>query len=418
MSSVFESALESYSRLGIDVEKAIDRLKSVSLGVHCWQADDVGGFEHAGAELGGGGIQVTGNYPGKAGTLDELRGDLEKAFSLIPGEHRLNLHASYADFSKTGFVERDKIGPEHFETWLEWAQKLGIKLDFNATCFSHPKADDGFTLSHRKKEIREFWINHVKQARKIAAYFGEKQGSPCIHNIWIPDGSKDIPVDRYGYRKRLQESLDEIFTLELSKDYVRDAVESKLFGIGSEAFVVGSHEFYMGYSQTRNTLLCMDMGHFHLTESVADKISSFFLYQDELLLHVSRPVRWDSDHVVVMNDDLMQLMQELVRADAVEKTHIGLDFFDGTINRIGAYALGSRSALKGLLAAFLEPTDLLQKYDSEENYFARLALLEECKTLPLGAVWDEYCRRMGTLEDNALIQEVMDYENSVLSQRK
>ncbi len=418
MSTIFDSAREAYASLGVDVEKAIQKLQGVSLGIHCWQADDVGGFEHAGAELGGGGIQVTGNYPGKARNIEELRSDLEKAFSLIPGTHRLSLHASYADFSKTGWVDRDRIGPEHFESWLDWATKQGIMLDFNATCFSHPKADDGFTLSHRNKEIRDFWIAHVKQARKISAYFGEKQGSPCIHNIWIPDGSKDIPVDRYGYRKRLQESLDAVFELELSKDYVRDAVESKLFGIGSEAFVVGSHEFYMGYSQTRDTLLCMDMGHFHLTESVADKISSFFLYQDELLLHVSRPVRWDSDHVVIMNDDLMQLMQELVRADAVGKTHIGLDFFDGTINRLGAYAVGSRSALKGLLSALLEPTALLQKYDREENYFARLALLEESRTLPLGAVWDEYCRRMDTVKDSALIQEVMDYEKSVLSGRK
>ena len=417
MSDNYKEAVKAYADLGVDVEKALDKLKDVSLSVHCWQGDDVGGFETAGAELDGGGIQVTGNYPGKARTLEELRSDLEKAYSLIPGTHRLNLHASYADF-KDGWVDRDKIEPKHFDSWIEWARKIDVKLDFNATLFSHPKADDGFTLSHRDKDIRDFWITHVKQARKVAAYIGEKQGSPCIHNIWIPDGSKDIPVDRYGYRKRLQESLDSIFELELSKDFVRDAVESKLFGIGSESFVVGSHEFYMGYAQSRKTLLCMDMGHFHMTESVADKISSFFLFNDELLLHVSRPVRWDSDHVVIMNDDLMQLMQELVRAGALGKTHIGLDFFDATINRLGAYSVGSRAALKGLLAALLEPAKILNEYDADGNYFARLALLEECKTLPLGAVWDEYCRRNGSVCDRELIKEVMAYEKDVLSLRK
>ena len=417
MSENFKYACDTYKSLGVDVEKALETLKTVSLGIHCWQGDDVGGFETSGAELDGGGIQVTGNYPGKARSIEELRKDLEKAFSLIPGTHRLNLHASYADFSNTEWVDRDKIQPEHFDSWIEWAKGLGIKLDFNATLFSHPKADDGFTLSHPDDSIRKFWIDHVKQARKIAAHMGKELGSPCIHNIWAPDGSKDIPVDRYGYRKRLMESLDEIMTLDLSKDYVRDAVECKLFGIGSESFVVGSHEFYMGYAQSRDTLLCMDMGHFHPTESVADKISSFFLFKDELLLHVSRPVRWDSDHVVIMNDELMLLMQELVRSDSLGKTHIGLDFFDATINRIGAYTVGSRSALKGLLSALLEPTELLYKYDGEGNYFARLALLEECKTLPLGAVWDEYCRRTGTALDSELIKEVMAYENDVLSKR-
>ena len=417
MNENYKYACDAYKALGVDVEKALETLKKVSLGIHCWQGDDVGGFETAGAELGGGGIQVTGNYPGKARSLDELRKDLEKAFSLIPGTHRLNLHASYADFSKTGWVDRDKIQPEHFDSWIAWAKDLGIKIDFNATLFSHPKADDGFTLSHQDDGIRQFWIDHVKQARKIAAHIGKELGSTCIHNIWAPDGSKDIPVDRYGYRKRLMESLDDVMSLELSKEYVKDAVECKLFGIGSESFVVGSHEFYMAYAQTRDTLLCMDMGHFHPTESVADKISSFFLFKDELLLHVSRPVRWDSDHVVIMNDELMLLMQELVRSGSLDKTHIGLDFFDGTINRIGAYTVGSRSALKGLLAALLEPAALLSEYDRKGNYFARLALLEECKTLPLGTVWDEYCRRTDTVLDKELIKEVMSYESDVLSKR-
>jgi L-rhamnose isomerase len=416
MSETTEKAREMYRELGVDVDAALDILKKQALSIHCWQGDDVGGFERAGAELEGGGIQVTGNYHGKARNLAELRADLEKAYSLIPGRHRLNLHASYGDFGGE-FVDRDKIEPKHFDSWIEWGAKHGIHIDFNATLFSHTKADEGFTLSSKDPEIRNFWIEHVKRARKIAAYIGEKQGSPCIHNIWIPDGSKDIPVDRYGHRKILVESLDEIMGLDLSKDQVRDAVESKLFGIGSESFVVGSHEFYLGYSLTRNTLLCLDMGHFHLTESVADKISSFFQFQDELLLHVSRPVRWDSDHVVILNDDLRALMEELVRSDALGKTHIGLDFFDATINRIGAYALGSRSALKGLLAALLEPRKLLKDYDEAGNYFARLALLEEAKLLPMGAVWDEYCRAAGVPTDRELIDEVMKYEHDVLSRR-
>jgi L-rhamnose isomerase len=411
-----EAAVKKYQALGVDVEKALEVLQTVSLGVHCWQADDVGGFEHEGAELEGGGIQVTGNYPGKARSLDELRDDILKAFAMIPGTHRLNLHASYGDFSG-GWADRDQVGPEHFASWVAWGKQHGIMLDFNATLFSHPKADDGVTLSHKDPAIRKFWVDHVKQARRIAAYIGEKQGSPCIHNIWIPDGSKDIPVDRYGHRKLLKESLDEIMSLDLSRDYVRDAVESKLFGIGSEAFVVGSHEFYLGYSMSRNTLLCLDMGHFHPTESVADKISSFFQFQDELLLHVSRPIRWDSDHVVILNDDLRSLMEELVRAEALGKTHIGLDFFDATINRIGAYAVGSRSAQKALLAALIEPRELLKRYDDAGNYFARLALLEEAKLLPLGEVWDEFCRRNQVPTDRELIDEVMKYEHEVLSRR-
>lgn len=422
MSDMYESARAKYRELGIDTEAALATLKGVHLGLHCWQADDVGGFEHEGASLDGGGIQVTGNYPGKARTLAELRADLEKALTLIPGTHRLNLHASYADFSKTGWVDRDALEPTHFDSWLDWGKKNGVMIDFNSTLFSHPKADSGFTLSSKEEGVRTFWVEHVKRCRKIAAYIGEKQGSPCIHNIWIPDGAKDIPVDRMGYRKILKSSLDEILAVKYSRDHLRDAVESKLFGIGSEAYVVGSHEFYMGYSLSNDIhaggpMLCLDMGHFHLTESVADKISSVFTFQDELLLHVSRPIRWDSDHVVIFNDDLKALMEELVRAGALAKTHLGLDFFDATINRLGAYAIGSRSSQKAILAALLEPHDLLVKYEEAGNGFARLALLEEARTLPLGAVWEEFCKREGVPTDRKLIEEVTAYERDVSSRR-
>lgn len=416
MRTAYEAAKEKYSKLGVDVDDGIRQLQQIPLSIHCWQADDVGGFEHPDAQLQGGGIQVIGNYPGKPRNISEFRTDLEKVYSLIPGTHRLSLHASYADFPDT-WVDRDQIEPRHFDSWLEWGQAHGLMLDFNATLFSHPKAEDGFTLSSRDSHIRKFWIAHVIQARKIAAYFGEKQGSPSIHNIWIPDGSKDLPVNRHVYRELLRDSLDEVFTLALSKTHVKDAVESKLFGIGSEAFVVGSHEFYLGYSLTRDILLCLDMGHFHPTESVADKISSYFQFQNELLLHVSRPLRWDSDHVVIFNDDVRQLMEELVRADVLHNTHIGLDFFDATLNRIGAYAIGARSALKGLLAALLEPYELLKKYDEEGNFFARLALLEESKLLPLGEIWDEYCRTASVPTDAQLIREVMNYEHAVLLKR-
>ncbi|MGI9256167.1 MAG: L-rhamnose isomerase [Salinispira sp.] len=416
MNASLDFARSSYGELGVNVDEAIAALRQQPLSIHCWQGDDVGGFETARGGLDKGGIQVTGNYPGRAGSIAELRDDLIMACSLIPGRHRLSLHASYGDFADEQ-VDRDEIDTRHFTSWLEWGMEHGIALDFNATLFAHRHADDGFTLSHKDSGIRRFWIDHVKQSRNIAAWFGEAQGSPCIHNIWIPDGSKDLPVDRYGHRRLLTESLDEILSLKFPRNFMRDAVESKLFGIGSEAYVTGSHEFYLGYSLTRHILLCLDMGHFHPTESLADKISAIFQFQDELLLHVSRPMRWDSDHVVILNDDLLALMQELARADVLEKTHIGLDFFDATINRIGAYALGSRAALKALLAALLEPRDILQKYDAEGNFFARLALLEELKTMPLGLVWDEYCRSENVPTDRELITEVMNYERRVLSVR-
>ena len=416
MDKMYEYAIEKYGDIGVDVKAALEKLKEISLSIHCWQGDDVGGFETPDAELQGGGIQVTGNYPGKARNLDELRGDLDKMYSLLPGKHRLNLHSIYGDFQGK-VVERNKIGPEHFTSWVDWAKERDVKLDFNASCFSHPMADSGFTLSSKDKTVRDFWIEHVSQARAITASFGKAQGCPAVHNIWIPDGAKDNVVCRMDHRTILKDALDEIFSVEYPDSDIKDAVECKLFGIGSESYVVGSHEFYMGYALTRNKLLCLDLGHFHPTESIADKISSVYQYLDEILLHVSRPVRWDSDHVVVLNDDIQALAQELVRSGKISSTAIGLDFFDGTLNRIGAWAVGARATLKGLLGALLEPYGQLKAYEEEGNNFGRLALLEEMKSMPAGIVWDQYCREMGTVTDRELIGNVLDYEQSVLAKR-
>ena len=352
--AVFNDAKQKYADLGVDVDAAINALKSIPLSLHCWQTDDVGGFETPDAALSGGGIQVTGNYPGKARNIKEMRADLDKVTSLIPGTHRLALHMSYGEFGGK-FVDRDAIAPEHFAGWIDWAKERKMGLDFNGTFFSHPKASDGYTLSHPDRGIRDFWVEHGKRSREISSVMGKKLGSPCICNTWIPDGAKDLPVDRFGYRARLKESLDAMMAPEYSAKSMKDAVETKLFGIGSESYVVGSHEFYMGYALTRDKMITLDMGHFHPTESVADKLSSVYLFFDELLLHVSRPVRWDSDHVVIFNDDIADLTRELVRCGRIADTHIGLDFFDATMNRVGAYAIGSRAVLKGLLAAFLEP---------------------------------------------------------------
>lgn len=412
----YKIAKEQYAEKEVDTDKVLKALAQVPLSLHCWQADDVGGFERAGAELDGGGIAVTGNYPGKARSLDEMRQDLEKVYSVIPGRHRLNLHTHYGDFGGAK-VDRDAVEPKHFESWAAWAKKQKIKLDFNSTYFSHPLSDDGFSLSSKNKKQRDFWIEHTKRAREISAYLGRKQKDSCIHNIWIHDGMKDIPADRLGYRKILMDSLDEIFKKKYPEAEMKDAVESKLFGIGSEAFVVGSHEFYLGYALTRNKMVCLDMGHFHPTESVADKISSVLLFSKELLLHVSRPIRWDSDHIVILDDAVINLFHELVRSKRLKDINIGLDFFDGTVNRIGAYAVGSRASLKALLIGMLEPHKQLVKYEKEGNYFARLALMEECKTLPFGAVWDYYCANAGVPLEKEIIPIVMEYEKSVLSKR-
>ncbi|MCC6694958.1 MAG: L-rhamnose isomerase [Candidatus Hydrogenedentes bacterium] len=411
----YRIAQEQYAALGVDTGKAIEALKNYSISLHCWQADDVGGFEKPSAALSGGGIQATGNYPGKARTVSEARQDYEKVMSLLPGKHRLNLHACYGEFST--FVDRDAIGIAQFQGWIDWAKAQGIKLDFNSTCFSHPKADSGFTLSSKDKGIRDFWIEHVRRCREIGEAIGQQLGDTCIHNVWIPDGAKDFTVDRAGHRRILAEALDACFAPARSDKHLKDAVESKLFGIGSEWFVVGSHEFYLGYVLSRGKLLCMDMGHFHPTESVADKIPSVLQFLDELLLHVSRPIRWDSDHVVVLDDPIRDLTQEIVRCGAKKKIYIALDYFDASINRIGAYITGVRATLQGLLLGLLEPRALLLEAEEKGNNFKRLALLETCKALPFGAVWDYYCESMGVPPAGKWIDDVLAYEEEVTSKR-
>lgn len=416
IADAFARAREAYAAVGVDVDAALEQLKTVAISLHCWQGDDVGGFEKPDAELSGGGIQVTGNYPGKARTIDELRQDLQKAYSLIPGKHRLNLHAMYGEFGGK-IVDRDAIGPKHFQGWIDWAADQGIKLDFNATCFSHPKADSGFTLSSKDAGIRDFWITHVQLCREISAEMGKKLGSPCIHNLWIPDGFKDIPADRWTHRRLLVDSLDKIYAATLSPAEMKDALESKLFGIGSEAYVVGSHEFYLGYALTRNKMICFDMGHYHPTEQVADKISATLQFVDELLLHVSRGVRWDSDHVVIVNDDVRALCEEIVRSHAMERIHIALDFFDASMHRVGAWVIGTRATLKALLMAMLAPEAKLKQYEEAGDFFARLALMEEMKSMPFGAVWDYYCLQMNVPAGLSWLPEIHRYAAEVTDKR-
>jgi L-rhamnose isomerase len=413
----YQMAKEQYAGWGVDVELALRNLDQVALSIHCWQGDDVSGFEKPDAQLSGGGIQVTGNYPGKARNVEELRKDLLQVYKMVPGVHRLNLHAIYGEFGKK-FVDRDEIKPEHFLGWVEWAIQNNLRIDFNCTCFSHPKAESGYTLSSKDLAIRNFWINHVKKTREISAFIGEKQSSACIHNIWIPDGSKDFPVERYQYREILKESLDEIFSEYYAPELIKDALESKLFGIGSEAFVVGSHEFYMGYALKNHKMLCIDMGHFHPTELIADKISAILQFSDQLLLHISRGIRWDSDHIVIVNDDLQFLCQELVRSTKWRQVMLGLDFFDATVNRIGAWVIGARAVMKALLLAFLEPSEQLRVYEENEDYFARLALLEACKVMPFGAIWDYYCLSRNVPLEKDIINQIQHYEKIELSKRQ
>ncbi len=412
----FEQAKQAYAEWGVDVDAALAVLNDVQISLHCWQGDDVGGFETPDSSLSGGGIQVTGNYPGKARNIDELRGDLEKAYSLIPGQHRLNLHAIYGDFEGKK-IDRDQVEPKHFRSWVDWARVNGLALDFNATCFSHPLASSGYTLSNADPSVREFWVEHAKRCREIGAGFGKALKQRSNHNLWIPDGAKDNVVSRYATRERLLGSLDEIYSLQLDSRNLGDAVECKLFGIGSEAFVVGSHEFYMGYALSRKLMLCLDMGHFHPTESVADKVSSLLLYLPELLIHVSRGVRWDSDHVVTLGDDLRALMQEIVRSDALGKVNIALDYFDAEMNRVGAWVIGSRATLKAILEALLEPAVIARKYETKGQAFGRLAVLEEAKNLPLSDVWDYFCDAKGVPVGKDWIGAVEDYEKSVQSKR-
>ena len=375
----FELAREEYQAIGVDVDSALQRMRDVEISVHCWQGDDVKGFEGDDGALGNG-LAVTGNYPGRARTIDELQSDLELAYSLIPGNHRLNLHALYGDFKSR--VDRDEIEVEHFQGWIDWARDQKIRLDFNPSYFSHPNAADGFTLAHADSGIRQFWIDHGIACRKIAAAMGAAQNNPCINNFWVPDGYKDVPADRKAPRERLAASLDSIFATDYPAEQTLDAVECKLFGIGSESYVVGSHEFYMGYAMSRNKVLCLDAGHFHPTETISDKISAVMMYVPELLLHVSRGVRWDSDHVVTYSDELQSIMQEVVRGDYLGRVHIGLDFFDASINRVAAWAIGTRNALKAVLAALLEPTEQLRKLELEGDLTGRLALIEEQKNAP------------------------------------
>ena len=386
--SAYELAKERYAALGVNTDTVMDQLQKISLSLHCWQADDVTGFENPNATLSGG-IQATGNYPGKARNIEELRADIIKAASLIPGSHRLNLHAIYGDFGGQ-FVDRDQIEPKHFESWMKWAKENGFKLDFNSTSFSHPKSGE-LTLANPDAEIRKFWIEHTKRCRAIAEAMGKYQGSPCVMNLWIHDGSKDQTVNRLEYRRLLKESLDEIFAIKY--DNMKDCIEAKLFGIGAESYTVGSYDFYLGYGAKNNKIVTLDTGHFHLTESIADKISSLLLFTPEIMLHVSRPIRWDSDHVTIMNDDTLDLAKEIVRSNALDRVNIGLDYFDASINRIGAYVIGSRATQKCFMQALLEPLAILRKYEAEGKYFERLALLEEGKALPWNAVWDMFCQK-------------------------
>jgi L-rhamnose isomerase len=410
----YTQAKERYATLGVDAEGALARLSHTPISLHCWQGDDVGGFEDPDRGLSGG-IMTSGNYPGKAHTPDELRRDLDKVYSLIPGTHRLNLHAIYLETDKR--VPRNEIEPKHFASWVDWAKLNNHGIDFNPTCFSHPLADDGFTLSHPDAGIRQFWIEHCIASREIGAYFGRELGAPAVTNIWIPDGYKDTPVDRLGPRQRLRDSLDKILAEPIDRRYNLDAVESKLFGIGSESYVVGSHEFYLGYATSNQILLCLDAGHFHPTESIADKISAVLLYVPELLLHVSRGVRWDSDHVVTMTDELRAIMAEIVRGAYLERVHIGLDYFDASINRIAAWTIVARNALRALLLALLEPVEQMRNFEMAGDYTARLTLLEELKGLPFGAIWDYYCTQQNVLVGMDFLEEIRAYERQVLSQR-
>ncbi|MFA6682398.1 MAG: L-rhamnose isomerase [Sphaerochaeta sp.] len=415
--TTYEIAKEAYARFGVDTETILEELASVPIAIHCWQGDDVGGFEKPDATLGGGGIQATGNHPGKARDVTELRRDLEKVLSLVPGKHRLNLHASYGEFGST-FVDRDQIEEKHYQGWLDWAKKNDVHIDFNGTFFSHPLADDGYTLASKDEEIRRFWIEHEKRCRKIAAWIGREQKSPCILNTWIPDGAKDLTVDKFGYRSILKESLDEIFAIEYPEEEMIDALETKLFGIGSEAFVVGSHEFYMNYASRNKKMLCIDMGHFHPEEDISDKLSAILLFDDEMLLHISRPMRWDSDHVVLFNDKVKMVAEELVRSGKLATTHIGLDFFDASINRVGAWVTGARSMRKALLFAMLQPLNLLIRYEESGNGYAKMALLEQQSIMPFGFVWDEFCRRNNIALDGDLIKIVGEYERTILGERE
>lgn len=411
----YQDAKARYAEIGVDTDAALKKLQDVKISMHCWQGDDVKGFLNPDGELTGG-IMTTGDYPGAAHTPEQLRQDIEKAFSLIPGKHKLNLHAIYLDTDEP--VDLNEIEPKHFEKWAKWANEQGVGLDFNPTFFSHPMMKDGMTLAHPDQDVRDFWIEHGKRSRKIAEYLGKETGQTCINNFWMPDGMKDNPIDRYSPRKRMMESLDEIFTEELNEEYTQEAVESKLFGLGAEAYTVGSHEFYMGYGLTRDKLICLDAGHFHPTEVISNKLSSLALFSKGIMLHVSRPVRWDSDHVVIMDDELQEIGKEIVRNDLLAKTNIGLDFFDATINRVAAWVVGTRNTQKALLKAMLEPIEDLKEMELELDYTKRMALTEELKDFPYADVWNYFCEQNDAPVGMNWYEEVMNYERDILATRE
>jgi len=409
----YEIAQERYSALGVNAEQALEALQKISISIHCWQADDVTGFENLGGNLGGGGIQATGNYPGKARNMEEIRQDIEQVLTLVGGNHRLSLHAIYGDFQGKA-VDRDAIEPAHFSSWMQWAKEKGLKLDFNSTSFGHPKSGD-LTLANPDKSIRDFWIEHTKRCRAISEAMGKFQNDPCIMNLWIHDGSKDFTVNRLKYRQILEQSLDDIFAVEYRN--MKDCIEAKLFGIALESYTVGSYDFYLGYGAKKQKIVTLDTGHFHLSESIADKISSLLLFTPEIMLHVSRPIRWDSDHVTILTDELNDLAKEIVRAGALDRVHIGLDYFDASINRIGAYAIGIRATQKAFLQALLEPIAQLREYEANGQYFERLALLEEAKGLPWNAVWDYFCLKNNIAVGEDYIADIQKYEREVTSKR-
>ncbi len=411
----YELAAERYAAIGVDAGQALERLARIPISLHCWQGDDVGGFEDPGRGLSGG-IMATGNYLGKARTPAELRADLDLAYSLIPGMHRLNLHVIYGD-SGGAKLDRNEWEPRHFEGWIDWARVNGHGIDFNPTFFSHPLADSGFTLASYDESVRDYWIEHGRLCRRIAAHIGRELGSPSINNFWIPDGYKDTPANRRAHRELLATSLDAIFAEPIDPQNTLDCVEAKLFGIGSESYVAGSHEFYLSYAISRGKMLCLDTGHFHPTEVVSDKISSILTFIPELLLHVSRGVRWDSDHVVTMSDELAAIMGEIVRGDYVDRVHLGLDFFDASINRVAAWVIGTRNTIRALLLALLEPASELQALERAGDFTARLALLEALKELPSSAVWDYYCLQRGVPVGIAFMDAIRAYERDVLAAR-
>jgi len=411
----YAMAKERYAMLGVDTDQALDTLAQIPVSLPCWQGDDVGGFESPDAELGGG-LAATGNYPGKARNADELRRDLNKAYSLIPGMHRLNLHSIYAETGGQK-VERNELRPEHFSAWIAWAKDTGHGIDFNPTCFSHPLAESGFTLASYDEGIRQFWIEHCIACRKIGEHIGRELGTPCVTNIWVPDGFKDVPVDRKTPRMLLKKSLDQILAEKIDPRYNLDSVESKLYGLGCESYVVGSHEFYLGYAIANHILLCLDSGHFHPTEVISDKLSAILMFLDGMLLHISRGVHWDSDHVVILSDELQAIAQEIVRGNFLDRVHIGLDFFDASINRVAAWVIGARNTMRALLMALLEPIAQLRGLEVSGDYTGRLALLEELKGLPFGAVWDYFCLQQGVPVGVSFMDEIRDYEEGVLSKR-